>query len=123
MVYYIGRYRASLCQEIGIQHNNFLLASRLATENVDDEVDCRDHCALLFDEMMITNGIVYNVSQQKKIGLSDTKPHEIESEIYQDFYGMKTDSNKEDNLNRVSYFTDTANKLPGHTATGLTQVT
>ena len=71
---------------------------------------------------MITNGIVYSVSQQKVFGLSDTKPHGMKSEIYQDFYDMKPDDNKENNPNKMSYFTDTANKLPGHTATGLTQV-
>lgn len=66
-----------------VKRSNFLLASRLATENLDDEVGCRDHRALLIDEMMITNGIVYPVSQQKVFGLSDIKLHEVKSEIYQ----------------------------------------
>lgn len=97
------------------------MASQLSQEY---GFDSRDYCALLVDEMMITSGIVYSVTHQKVFGLCEIAPHGIKTEIYQDFYDMKSDgSTKCDNPQAMSYFTDTAKKLVGHSATGLTQVT
>jgi hypothetical protein len=74
------------------------------------------------DEMIITNGIVYSVSQQKVFGLAELPRHSIKNEIYQNFYGMNTETPGTDNVSEYSYFNETSNKLAGHTATGLTQV-
>ena len=74
------------------------------------------------DEMIITNGIVYSVSQQKVFGLAELPRHAIKNEIYQNFYGMDSDTPRKDNISEFSYFNETANKMSGHTATGLTQV-
>ena len=72
--------------------------------------------------MIITNGIVYSVSQQKVFGLAELPRHAIKSEIYQNFYEMDSDTPKDDNISEFSYFNETANKLSGHSSTGLTQV-
>lgn len=74
------------------------------------------------DEMIITNGIVYSVTQQKVFGLAELPRHAIKNEIYQNFYGMDSDTPHKDNISDFSYFNETATKLSGHTATGLTQV-
>ena len=74
------------------------------------------------DEMMITNGIVYSVSQQKVYGLAELPPHGINTEIYNDFYGMSSDMPNSEDLSRMTYFDETSKKLTGHSATGLTQV-
>lgn len=113
------RYRSSFNCKVGIQWNNLILASKSTTEA---GADIRDHCALLMDEMIITNGIVYSVSQQKVFGLAELPRHAIKNEIYQNFYGMDTETPGKDNVSDYSYFNDTSNKLIGHTATGLTQV-
>jgi hypothetical protein len=98
---------------------NLLLASKSAIKNANGS---REHAALLIDEMMITNGIIYSVSRNKVFGLAETASHGIQSEIYQDFYGMKEDSNDNDNITSTNYFDETSKKLKGHSATGLTQV-
>lgn len=105
--------------EVGIQHVSFLLAMKKAKEY---GFGSRDHCALLIDEMIITNGIVYSVTHSKVFGLSEIEPHGVKSEIYHDFYGMESDGNKKENPSSMSYFTETSKKLEGHTAKGLTQV-
>lgn len=69
--------------------------------------------------MIITNGIVYSVSQKKVFGLAELGSHEIKKEIYQNFYEMDPDNQKEEDFGD---FTKTAEKLSGNTATGLTQV-
>ena len=74
------------------------------------------------DEMIITNGIVYSVSQQKVFGLAELPRHAIKNKIYQNFYGMDSEIPNKDNISNLSYFNETANKLSGHSATGLTQV-
>ena len=74
------------------------------------------------DEMIITNGTVYSVTQQKVFGLAELPRHAIKNEIYQNFYGMDSDTPHKDNISDFSYFNETATKLSGHTATGLTQV-
>ena len=57
---------------MGVQWYNILFAtSAAAGENI------RNNCALLIDEMIITNGIVYSVSQQKVFGLAELGSHEI----------------------------------------------
>lgn len=113
------RYKSSFNCEVGIQWNNIILASKSAT---DAGANSRDHCALLMDEMIITNGIVYSVTQQKVFGLAELPRHAIKNEIYQNFYGMDSETPHKDNITDFSYFNKTANKLTGHTATGLTQV-
>jgi hypothetical protein len=105
--------------EGGIQHVSFLLAMKKAKEY---GCGSRDHCALLIDEMIITNGIVYSVTHSKVFGLSEVAPHGIKSEIYHDFYGMESDGDNNENPTNMSYFTETSKKLEGHTAKGLTQV-
>lgn len=86
-----------------------ILASKSATAQGPQS---HDYCGLLIDEMIITNGIVYSVTQQKVFGLAELQCHDIKREIYQ----------KIDNVSEHSYFKDTDDKLSGHTATGLTQV-
>ena len=81
--------------EVGIQWNNLSLASKAAT---DIGPHSKDYCALLMDEMIITNGIVYSVSQQKVYGLSELPCHTIKNQIYQDFYQMDSDEVKIDNI-------------------------
>lgn len=71
---------------------------------------------------MITNGIVYSVSQQKVYGLAELPSHGINKEIYHDFYEMSSDKPKSEDLSRMTYFDETSKKLTGHSATGLTQV-
>ena len=75
------------------------------------------------DEMIITNGIVYSVSQQKVYGLAELPSHGIINEIYSDFYGMNSDKPQSEDLSRMTYFDESSKKLIGHSATGLTQVT
>ena len=82
----------------------------------------KDYCALLMDEMIITNGIVYSVSQQKVYGLAELPAHGIQREIYHDFYGMNCEKAPHEDLTKMSYFDDTLKKLSGYSATGLTQV-
>ena len=82
----------------------------------------KEHTALLIDEMMITNGIMYSVTRKKVFGLAEIATHRIKNEIYQDFYEMKSESSQEEKLTNMTYFDDTSKKLKGHTATGLTQV-
>ena len=72
---------------------------------------------------MITNGIVYSVSQQKVYGLAELPSHGIINEIYSDFYGMNSDKPQSEDLSRMTYFDESSKKLNGHSATGLTQVT
>ena len=55
-------------------------------------------------------------------GLAEIPSHGIKVEIYSDFYGMSCESPKNENLSNMNYFDDTAEKLKGHSATGLTQV-
>lgn len=74
------------------------------------------------DEMIITNGIVYSVSQQKVYGLAELPTHGINIEIYSDFYGMNSEKPQSEDLSRMTYFDETSKKLSGHSATGLTQV-
>lgn len=74
------------------------------------------------DEMIITNGIVYSVSQQKVYGLAELPSQGINREIYHDFYGMDCEKTKAEDLSKMSYFDETLTKLSGHSATGLTQV-
>lgn len=95
------------------------MASNSAIKNANGS---REHAALLIDEMMITNGIIYSVSRNKVFGLAETASHGIQSEIYQDFYGMKEDNNDNDNITSTNYFDETSKKLKGYSATGLTQV-
>ena len=71
---------------------------------------------------MITNGIMYSISRNRVFGLAEVAAHGIKAEIYTDFYGMKSDSPQEENLSNMKYFENTAEKLKGHSATGLTQV-
>ena len=71
---------------------------------------------------MITNEIVYSVSQQKVYGLAELPPHGINTEIYNDFYGMSSDMSNSEELSRMAYFDETSKKPTGHSATGLTQV-
>ena len=104
---------------MGIQWNNLAFASKAAS---DSGPHSRDHCALLMDEMIITNGIVYSVSQQKVYGLAELPCHVIKNQIYQDFYHMNSDDNKMDDISENKYFDSTAEKLNGYSATGLTQV-
>ena len=108
------RYKSSLNCDVGVQWNNILFATNAAAGG-----NTRNNCALLIDEMIITNGIVYSVSQQKVFGLAELGSHEIKKKIYQNFYGMDPDNQKEDDFGD---FTKTAEKLSGNTATGLTQV-
>jgi hypothetical protein len=103
----------------GIQWNNLMFASKSASVAGSAS---RDHCALLMDEMIITNGIVYSVSQQKVYGLSELSGHNIKTEIYHDFYKMDSNGQTKEDLSKVSYFNDTAEKMEGYKATGLTQV-
>ena len=81
-IYYF-RYKSNFSLEVGIQWNNIAFASKAASESGPNS---RDHCALLMDEMIITNGIVYSVSQQKVYGLAELACHGIQNQIYQDFY-------------------------------------
>jgi hypothetical protein len=74
------------------------------------------------DEMMITNGIMYSVSRNRVFGLAEIPSHGIKVEIYSDFYGMSSESPQNENLSSMNYFEKTAEKLKGHSATGLTQV-
>ena len=71
---------------------------------------------------MITNGIMYSVSRNRVFDLAEIPSHGIKVEIHNDFYGMSCESSKNENLNNMNYFDDTAEKLKGHSATGLTQV-
>ena len=71
---------------------------------------------------MITNGIMYSVSRNRVFGLAEIPHHGIKVEIYSDFYGMSCESPKNENLSNMNYFENTAEKLKGHSATGLTQV-
>ena len=102
-----------------MQLNNLLLASNSAIKSGNGS---GEHSAPLIDEMMITNGIIYSVSRNKVFGLAETASHGIQSEIYQDFYGMQEDKNENDNITSTNYFDETSKKLKGHSATGLTQV-
>ena len=108
-----------MINEVGIQWKNLILASKMATTAGPRT---RDHCAILMDEMLITNGIVYSVSQKKVYGLAELAGHNIKSEIYHDFYKMDSESGAKEDLSNMSYFNDTADKISGHQATGLTQV-
>ena len=74
------------------------------------------------DEMIVTNGIVYSVSQQKIFGLAEMPCHAVKNEIYQNFYGMDPDKLDDDEFSSSSFFSKTSAKLVGHTVTGLTQV-
>jgi hypothetical protein len=56
----------------GIQWDNLILAFKSASGAGPGR---RDHCALLMDGMIITNEIVYSVSQQKVYGLSELARH------------------------------------------------
>lgn len=105
--------------EVGIQWNNLAFASKAASESGPNS---RDHCALLMDEMIITNGIVYSVSQQKVYGLADLTCHAVKNQIYQDFYKMNPDEVKMEDISGTKSYDSTAAKLNGHSATGLTQV-
>lgn len=82
----------------------------------------KEHSALLIDEMMITNGIMYSVTRNKVFGLAEIASHRIKNEIYQDFYNMKSENTQQENMTKMTFFDDTSKKLKGHTATGLTQV-
>ena len=108
-----------MISEVGIQWTNLTLASKSASTAGPNS---RDHCALLMDEMLITNGIVYSVSQQKVYGLAELDVHNIKKEIYHDFFKMETTGEVKDDLSTMAYFSETADKLTGHVATGLTQV-
>lgn len=112
-------YKSSMISEAGIQWTNLTLASKSASTAGPNS---RDHCALLMDEMLITNGIVYSVSQQKVYGLAELDSHNIKKEIYHDFYNMDSSSEVKEDLSKMTYFSETADKLIGHVATGLTQV-
>ena len=105
--------------EVGVQWKILILASKQAKE---DDVRNKDYCALLMDEMIITNGIMYSVSQQKVYGLAEMPSHGINNEIYHDFYRMNCNETVVEDMSRMTYFDETSNKLSGHTATGLTQV-
>lgn len=113
------RHKASLKCEVGVQWTNIILASEQALKSGNSN---KDFCALLMDEMIITNGIVYSVSQQKVYGLAELPSHGINREIYHDFYGMDCDGGKSEDLSKMAYFDETLKKLSGHSATGLTQV-
>ena len=113
------RHKASLKCEVGVQWTNIILASEEALTSGNSGKDC---CALLMDEMIITNGIVYSVSQQKVYGLAELPSHGINREIYHDFYGMDCEKVKSEDLSKMAYFDETLTKLSGHSATGLTQV-
>lgn len=108
-----------MISEVGIQWTNLTLASKSATSAGPSS---RDHCALLMDEMLITNGIVYSVSQQKVYGLAELDGHHIKKEIYHDLFKMDSESVAKEDLSTMAYFSDTADKLTGHVVTGLTQV-
>jgi hypothetical protein len=95
------------------------MASRTATS---DGKLSKEHSALLIDEMIITNGIIYSVTRSKVFGLAEIAPHGIKCEIYQDFYDMKSDDAQKEKMSDMNYFDQTSQKLKGHTATGLTQV-
>ena len=95
------------------------MASRSAGQNGNMS---KEHSALLIDEMMITNGIMYSVTRNKVFGLAEISTHGIKNEIYQDFYGMNSNELKQEKMTNMKYFDETAQKLKGHTATGLTQV-
>ena len=112
-------YKSSMISEVGIQWTNLTLASKAASTAGPNS---RDHCALLMDEMLITNGIVYSVSQQKVYGLAELDIHSVKKEIYHDFYKMDSTGEVKDDLSTMAYFSDAADKLTGHVATGLTQV-
>ena len=99
--------------------NKLLLASR---SGGSDRHLSKEHTALLIDEMMITNGIMYSVTRKKVFGLAEIATHRIKNEIYQDFYEMKSDNSQQESLNNMTYFDNTSKKLKSHTATGLTQV-
>lgn len=105
--------------EVGVQWKNLILASKQAKEN---NIMYKDYCALLMDEMIITNGIMYSVSKQKVYGLAELPNHGINNEIYHDFYGMNCNQVVAEDMSRMTYFDETSQKLSGHTATGLTQV-
>ena len=105
--------------EVGVQWKNLIFASKQARE---DKIMNKDYCALLMDEMIITNGIIYSVSQQKVYGLAELPSHGIIKEIYHDFYGMSCNEVVGEDMSRMTYFDETSKKLSGHTATGLTQV-
>lgn len=113
------RQKALLKSEVGVQWVNLILASEEAHKS---GINSKKYCALLMDEMIITNGIVYSVSQQKVYGLAELPAHGINREIYHDFYGMNSDKTNEEDLSKMSYFDDTLKKLSGYSATGLTQV-
>jgi hypothetical protein len=55
-----------------------LLASKSAK---DDNRKDKDNCALHIDEMIITNGMVYSVAQQKVYGLAELLCHAVKNEI------------------------------------------
>lgn len=98
---------------------NLILASQEAFTSDNSGKDC---CALLMDEMIITNGIVYSASQQKVYGLAEIPSHGINREIYHAFYGMDCEKVKSEDLSKMTYFDETLSKLSGYSATGLTQV-
>ena len=64
-----NRHKSLLTCEVGVQWINLILASKQAKEN---NIIYKDYCALLMDEMIITNGIMYSVSEEKVYGT--TKP-------------------------------------------------
>jgi 3-dehydroquinate dehydratase len=105
--------------EPGIQWDNLIFASKSASGSGSGS---RDHCALLMDEMIITSGIVYSVSQQEVYDLSELTGHNIKTVIYHDFHKMDSQDETNEDLSKMSYFNHTAEKLEGHKATGLTQV-
>ena len=107
-----------------MQWTNLILASQeaLTSDNSGKDNSGKDCCALLMDEMIITNGIVYSVSQQKVYGSAELPSHGINREIYHDFYGMDCEKVKSEDLSKMAYFDKTLTKLSGYSATGLTQV-
>jgi hypothetical protein len=71
---------------------------------------------------VITGGVIYSVTRNKVFGLAEVSGHDIQTEIYQDFYGMKSDIVVPEKMTSMNDFDQTAKKMKGHTATGLTQV-
>ena len=53
-----------------------LLASQSAGSNGNLN---KEHSALLIDEMMITNGIMYSVTRNKVLGLAEMTPRRIKN--------------------------------------------
>jgi hypothetical protein len=83
----------------GIQWDNLILAFKSASGAGPGS---RDHCALLMDGMIITNEIVYSVSQQKVYGLSELARHSIKTVINHDFYKMDGQRETNEDMSNVS---------------------